>query len=77
MGHPRRGRGGQEAAPIKRVGNDGLGVGPQTQIIGNNLTVVADQLIARHKDRLSAQLRESLSFRALFFRLILHHLQRR
>src|SRR6267143_5705293 len=39
---------GWEAALIKRVGNDVLGVGPQPQIVGND---VADQLIARHKGR--------------------------
>ena len=42
---------GWEAALIKRVGNDVLGVGPQPQIVGNNLDDVADQLIARHKPR--------------------------
>jgi 2-haloacid dehalogenase len=40
---------GWEAALIKRVGNDVLGVGPQPQIVGNELNDVADQLIARHK----------------------------
>jgi len=40
---------GWEAALIKRVGNDVLGVGPQPQIVGNDLDDVADQLIARHK----------------------------
>jgi 2-haloacid dehalogenase len=40
---------GWEAALIKRVGNDALGVGPQPHIVGNNLDDVADQLIARHK----------------------------
>ena len=40
---------GWEAALIKRVGNDVLGVGPQPQIIGDDLNDVADQLIARHK----------------------------
>lgn len=40
---------GWEAALIKRVGNDLLGVGPQPQIVGNDLSDVADQLIARHK----------------------------
>ena len=39
---------GWEAALIKRVGNDVLGVGPQRQIVGNDLNDVADQLIARH-----------------------------
>jgi 2-haloacid dehalogenase len=39
---------GWRAALIKRVGNDVLGVGPQPQIIGNDLNDVADQLIARH-----------------------------
>jgi 2-haloacid dehalogenase len=42
---------GWEAALIKRVGNDILGVGPQPQIVGNDLNDVADQLIARHKRR--------------------------
>ncbi|HEX8826882.1 MAG TPA: haloacid dehalogenase type II [Xanthobacteraceae bacterium] len=40
---------GWEAALIKRVGNDVLGVGPQPAIVGNDLNDVADQLIARHK----------------------------
>src|SRR6201997_3304514 len=40
---------GWEAALIKRVGNDVLGVGPQPQIIGDDLNDVADQLIAQHK----------------------------
>jgi 2-haloacid dehalogenase len=38
-----------EAAMIRRVGNDVLGVGPQPQIVGNDLDDVADQLITRHK----------------------------
>jgi 2-haloacid dehalogenase len=38
---------GWQAALIKRVGNDVLGVGPQPQIVGNDLNEVADQLIAR------------------------------
>ena len=42
---------GWEAALIKRVGNDVLGVGPQPQIIGDDLNDVADQLIARHRRR--------------------------
>jgi 2-haloacid dehalogenase len=40
---------GWQAALIKRVGNDVLGVGPQPQFVGNDLNDVADQLIARHK----------------------------
>jgi 2-haloacid dehalogenase len=40
---------GWEAALIKRVGNDLLGVGPQPQFVGNDLNEIADQLIARHK----------------------------
>ena len=40
---------GWEAALIKRVGNEVLGVGPQPQIVGNDVNNVADQLIARHK----------------------------
>ena len=42
---------GWEAALIKRPGNDVLGVGPQPQVVGNDLSDVADQLIARHKGR--------------------------
>ncbi|MBR0858303.1 haloacid dehalogenase type II [Bradyrhizobium liaoningense] len=42
---------GWEAALIRRPGNDILGVGPQPQIVGNDLMDVADQLIARHKGR--------------------------
>src|ERR1700755_119779 len=40
---------GREAALIKRPGNDVLSVGPQPQIVGDDLNDVADQLIARHK----------------------------
>jgi 2-haloacid dehalogenase len=40
---------GWESALVKRVGNDLLSVGPQPQIVGNDLNDVADQLIARHK----------------------------
>jgi 2-haloacid dehalogenase len=40
---------GWEGALIKRPGNDVLGVGPQPDIVGNDLNDVADQLIARHK----------------------------
>jgi 2-haloacid dehalogenase len=40
---------GWEAALVKRVGNDVLGVGPQPQIVGDDLNDVADQLIARHR----------------------------
>jgi 2-haloacid dehalogenase len=40
---------GWQAALIKRVGNDVLGVGPQPDIVGNDLNDVADQLIAGHK----------------------------
>ena len=36
---------GWEAALIKRVGNDVLEVGPQPQIIGDDLDDVANQLI--------------------------------
>jgi 2-haloacid dehalogenase len=39
---------GWEAALIKRVDNDVLGVGPQPLIVGDDLTDVANQLIARH-----------------------------
>jgi 2-haloacid dehalogenase len=40
---------GWEAALIKRVDNDVLGVGPQPQIIGKDLNDVADQLITRYR----------------------------
>src|ERR1700750_2586853 len=40
---------GWEAALIKRVGNDVLGVGPQPQIVGADLNDVAEQLIVRHQ----------------------------
>jgi 2-haloacid dehalogenase len=40
---------GWEAALIRRPGNDLLGVGPQPQIVGEDLDDVADQLIARHR----------------------------
>jgi 2-haloacid dehalogenase len=39
---------GWEAALIKRVGNDVLGVGPQPHIVGDDLNDVADQIIGRH-----------------------------
>jgi 2-haloalkanoic acid dehalogenase type II len=37
---------GWEAALIKRAGNDVLGVGPQPQIVGDDLNDVADKLVA-------------------------------
>jgi 2-haloacid dehalogenase len=40
---------GWEAALIKRVGNDVLGVGPQPNLVGRDLDEVADRLIARHQ----------------------------
>lgn len=39
---------GWDAALIKRVGNDVLGVGPQPSIVGEDLNDIADQLIARY-----------------------------
>jgi 2-haloacid dehalogenase len=45
---------GWKAALIKRVGNDVLGVGPQPQIVGDDLNDVADQLIAQHEERTNA-----------------------
>jgi 2-haloacid dehalogenase len=42
---------GWEAALIRRDGNDVLEVGPQPQIVGDDLNDVADQLIVRHKAR--------------------------
>jgi 2-haloacid dehalogenase len=42
---------GWEAALIKRAGNDVLGIGPQPQIVGDDLNDVANQLIARHVRR--------------------------
>jgi 2-haloacid dehalogenase len=38
---------GWDAALIKRLGNDLLGVGPQPSIAGNDLNDFADRLIAR------------------------------
>src|ERR1700728_875357 len=43
---------GWQAALIRRPGNEVLGVGPQPQIVGNNLNEVADQLIARQRTHL-------------------------
>ena len=40
---------GWQAALIRRVGNDLLGVGPQPQIVGADLNDVADQLITKHR----------------------------
>jgi 2-haloacid dehalogenase len=45
---------GWEAALVKRTGNDILGVGPQPQIVGEDLNDVARQLIARYERRVSA-----------------------
>jgi 2-haloacid dehalogenase len=42
------GAAGWQTALIRRVGNDVLGVGPQPQIVGDDLDDVAQQLIARH-----------------------------
>lgn len=42
---------GWGTALIKRAGNDVLSVGPQPQIVGNDLLDVADQLFARHRSR--------------------------
>jgi 2-haloacid dehalogenase len=42
---------GWKAALVKRTGNDVLEVGPQPQIVGNDLVDVADQLIACHVHR--------------------------
>ncbi|MBV8189766.1 MAG: haloacid dehalogenase type II [Alphaproteobacteria bacterium] len=42
---------GWHAALIKRPGNDLLGVGPQPQIVGDDLDDVARRLIARHTAR--------------------------
>jgi 2-haloacid dehalogenase len=39
---------GREAALIKRVGYDVLGVGPQPQVIGDDLDDVANELTIRH-----------------------------
>jgi 2-haloacid dehalogenase len=39
---------GWQAALIKRLGNDVLGVGPQPTYVGNALNDVADQLIAKY-----------------------------
>src|SRR5437660_7188542 len=42
---------GWKGALIKLVGNDVLGVGPQPQIVGDDLNDVANQLIARREGR--------------------------
>jgi len=42
---------GWEAALVRRPGNDILGVGPQPQIVGEDLNDIADQLVARHMER--------------------------
>ena len=42
---------GWEAALVKRVGNDVLPVGPQPQIVGDDLNDVAEQLITRPRRR--------------------------
>jgi 2-haloacid dehalogenase len=42
---------GWEAALIRRAGNDVLGVGPQPQIVGDDLNDIADQLIGHHARR--------------------------
>jgi len=42
---------GWGAALIRRVGNDVLAVGPQPQIVGDDLNDVANQLIARYTAR--------------------------
>ncbi|HUK09204.1 MAG TPA: haloacid dehalogenase type II [Stellaceae bacterium] len=47
---------GWEAALIRRTGNDVLAVGPQPQIIGDDLNEVADQLIVRHITKPDASL---------------------
>jgi len=39
---------GWQAALIKRAGNDILGVGPQPQIVGNDLNEIAEHMIARY-----------------------------
>src|ERR1700748_2718650 len=40
---------GRQGRLIQRGGNDVLGVGPQPQIVGDDLNDVADQLIVRHQ----------------------------
>jgi 2-haloacid dehalogenase len=40
---------GWQAALIKRVGNDVLGVGPQPNYVGNDLDDIADQLISKYR----------------------------
>ena len=40
---------GWQAALIRRVGNDLLSVGPQPQLVGNDLSDIVDQLIDCHK----------------------------
>jgi 2-haloacid dehalogenase len=42
---------GWKAALIRRPGNEVLGVGPQPQIVGDDLNDVAEQLIAQHGEK--------------------------
>jgi hypothetical protein len=44
------GAAGWEAASIKRLGNDVFAVGPQPQIVGDNLNGITGQLIGRYKE---------------------------
>ena len=39
---------GWEAGLIKRVNNDVLDTAAQPQYVGNDLNIIADQIIARH-----------------------------
>jgi len=52
---------GWEAALIRRIGNDVLGVGPQPHIVGADLDDVAGQLIARHVTATSSTLNRTAS----------------
>jgi len=42
---------GWKAPLVKRPGNDLLGVGPQPQIVGEDLNDVAENLIAQHQEK--------------------------
>ena len=61
---------GRQAALIKRIGNDVLGVGPQPHIVGNDPNDVADQLIPRHTAKTRSQIAEPLECRAMVEALV-------
>ena len=48
LGYARRSRGRLGSRADQAAGNDVLGVGPQPQVVGDDLDDVADQLIRRY-----------------------------